>query len=282
MEPGEAHLWYVDPLAVRSPAVLDAYRALLTPEELASAARIRPWAGRHTALVARGLLRTLLSRYCPAVPPADWRFAKGRYGRPEIEAPAGHGRLRFNLTHTDGLAACLLVPDVDCGVDAEALDRAADVDILVPSTLTAREAAALAATPPEERTGRFFRHWTLKEAYAKARGLGLQLPFQQFGFDLGPADGRSPGAVTAHFGAELADRPDDWQFAQWTVAGTHVLAVALRRPAGGELRIVRHHVRHGTRHDLHHDVRHDVHDDIHHDIHHDVQGDGLPEGLPVP
>ncbi|WP_165989751.1 4'-phosphopantetheinyl transferase superfamily protein [Streptomyces sp. YIM 98790] len=252
MEPGEAHLWYVDPLTVRDPALLDSYRELLTPEELAEVARIRPWNGRHNALVARGMIRTLLSRCCPGVPPAAWRFSRGRYGRPEIGAPDGYGTVRFNISHTDGLIACLLVRDVDCGVDVESMTRDADVEILVPSTLTAREAAALAAVAPRDRTGRFFRYWTLKEAYAKARGLGLQLPFEQFGFELPETAGGGTG-ITARFGPELADRPENWQFGQWTVTGGHVLAVALRRPAGGELRIV----------------------------HHKGLPDGLPDGLPV-
>ena len=46
------------------------------------------------------------------------------------------------------------------------------------------EVAALGALPEAARPDRFFDYWTLKESYIKARGLGLQLPLDQFSFHL--------------------------------------------------------------------------------------------------
>ena len=56
---------------------------------------------RHTSLVTRALVRTVLSRYAD-VSPGDWRFVANEYGSPEIDEPSEERCLRFNLSHTEG------------------------------------------------------------------------------------------------------------------------------------------------------------------------------------
>ena len=48
-----------------------------------------------------------------------------------------------------------------------------------PVTLSYQELRAL---PPERQKERFFEYWTLKEAYIKARGMGLSIPLGKFSF----------------------------------------------------------------------------------------------------
>jgi 4'-phosphopantetheinyl transferase len=64
----------------------------------------------------------------------------------------------------------------------------------------------------------------LKEAYIKARGLGLALPLGQFSF--ARHDDRPP---TISFAAALPDDPATWQFAQYWPTRDHRMAVAVRR-----------------------------------------------------
>ena len=56
--------------------------------------------------------------------------------------------------------------------------------------LSASERAALEELPLEARAERFTTLWTLKEAYAKAVGMGLRMDFSALAFDLLP-DGRT-------------------------------------------------------------------------------------------
>ena len=51
-----------------------------------------------------------------------------------------------------------------------------------------REVDALFALPDEQHTEAFFRCWTRKEAYIKAKGAGLAIPLASFAVSLAPED----------------------------------------------------------------------------------------------
>jgi 4'-phosphopantetheinyl transferase len=174
--------------------------------------------------VTRALVRTTLSAYCPSVEPRAWTFETGPFGRPEILAPPSSPRLRFNVSHTDGLIACAVAVERDIGVDVEETRRTIDVEI-ADRYFSPSEIHELRSLPAEARPSRFFDYWTLKEWYIKARGLGLQLPLDQFAFRIGTA----PPTVGIAFGPEIEDDPASWQFELRRLTPRHRLAVAIRR-----------------------------------------------------
>lgn len=180
-------------------------------------------ADRLAYLAAHGLTRHALSARTPSVPPEAWTFRTGPRGRPEVDGPAPHDVLLFNLSHTKDVVACVVTDGVPCGIDVERSDGAADVDLLARGVLTAAERHRLDGLDGAARRAEFFRHWTLKEAYAKARGDGVLLPLDRCEFD--------PSAEPIH--ARLAPSLDDderaWRFEQWHEKGC-VVALALRVP----------------------------------------------------
>ena len=233
MPPPPAHevdLWYAAP-ADCGPDALAAWEAWLSPEERARHRRYAFAKDRDLYLVARGMVRSVLSGYT-GVPPAAWRFAADPNGKPAVAAPAGHGAFRFNLTHTDGLVACAVAVGREVGVDAEDIERRGDPENLARHYFAAAENAQLARVPAGRRRELFFRFWTLKEAYLKARGLGLSLPLGDFAFDLATA-----GPPTITFAPGLDDDPRAWQFAEVRPTPRHVLALAVRRTAEADLPI---------------------------------------------
>ncbi|MCA1586150.1 MAG: 4'-phosphopantetheinyl transferase superfamily protein [Acidobacteria bacterium] len=130
-------------------------------------------------------------------------------------------RLRFNLSHTHGLVACVAAVGCDVGVDVEWMDRALTNDI-AERFFSPHEAAELRRLPDAEQSRVFFDYWTLKEAYIKARGLGLAIPLDQFSFRLRPP---APPAIA--FEPALDDDPARWQFAQTTPTPRHRLGLAI-------------------------------------------------------
>ncbi len=138
---------------------------------------------RRLYLAAHALTRALLGA-CVGAGPEALSFEIDGFGRPHLVA-SGAGaasRLVFSLSHTRGVVACAAWRDGEVGVDVEGLARARDELALARSFFAASEAQALERLDGAARAERFMATWTLKEAYAKARGLGLNLPFTSFEF----------------------------------------------------------------------------------------------------
>ena len=89
------------------------------------------------------------------------------------------------------------------------------------------EVEALQALPDRAaQLDRFFDHWTLKEAYMKARGIGVSLGLGNFWYDL---EAGRPLRIT--FSEAIEDEPDAWQLRLLEPSERHRAAVALRGPA---------------------------------------------------
>lgn len=175
--------------------------------------------GRRQYLAGRILVRTTLSRYAD-VEPREWRFDVNAYGRPHVAWPQQYSTLQFNLSHTDGLAACAVAKAGEVGVDVENMARDLDVTSLAPSVFAENEVAAISRSPASDRIRLFYSYWTLKEAYIKARGMGLSLPLDGFWFD---HEGANP---QIHFLPTCPDDSNRWHFREHMATPRHKLALA--------------------------------------------------------
>jgi 4'-phosphopantetheinyl transferase len=223
LPPDEVHVWLVEPEQIEEPRLLEAYLGLLSPEEREKQRRFHFERHQRQYLVSHALVRLTLSRYAP-VEPRAWSFVTNEYGCPRVEGEGSAG-LRFNLSHTDGMAMVAVARDVDVGVDVEDALRKGETVALAERFFAPSEVAALRALEVPRQRERFFEYWTLKEAYIKARGMGLSLPLEQFAFELRP--GEHPRIA---FDPRLKDEPEAWHFVQLRPSTRHLAAVAVRRP----------------------------------------------------
>jgi 4'-phosphopantetheinyl transferase len=204
---------------------LDAFAEVLSADERIGVQRfVRP-DDRVRYALGRALVRVMLSQFAP-VDPREWRFRLTAHGRPELDMGEDLAAIRFNLSHTRGLIASVVAHGRDVGVDVEYIDRDLTQDI-AGRYFSPLERAALEGLPAAEQARAFFDYWTLKEAYIKARGLGLTLPLRHFSFILRPG---TPPAI--RFSPELPDDEGSWQFVQHSPTPMHRLAVAIR--SGGQ------------------------------------------------
>jgi 4'-phosphopantetheinyl transferase len=227
----EVHVWLTRPEDVGDSEHVAACRAMLSDDERQRLARLRRERDRQAFLVAHALVRSALSRYAD-VPPEAWTFAANHWGRPEIAGPGALPALHFSLSHTSGLTACAVALGCDCGVDVESFDRGGDPLRIARRVLSPKELADLEAQAAEAQRERFLAYWTLKEAYVKARGLGLTHPLREFSFTL------TGDRVRIEFAAPADDVASSWQFASLRPTPRHVLAVAVRRGESPERRFV--------------------------------------------
>jgi len=207
--------------------------AVLSAEERARAARFVAERHRRQFVLAHGLVRAALSRRAPNVDPAAWRFVYDRHGRPFVAGPRTDNPLHFSLSHTEGCVACATSSSAAVGIDVEATDRRCAHLAIAEFAFSPAEIAALRGLPPAELIDRFFDYWTLKEAYIKARGMGLRLPLDQFSIQIQPQ--RRIGIV---FAPEFGDDAGRWCFTQASPSPRLRLAIADGSGQNGGLPII--------------------------------------------
>ena len=227
----DVHVWCTFCDEIRDETLLDAYERLLSADERQRRSRFVFARDRHRFLVTRALVRTVLSRYTD-VAPADWTFVVNTYGRPEI-APRHPlaGMLSFNIAHTTGLVVLGVACGRALGVDTENVRREAPLEIAA-RFFAPTEVAALHALPEPEQSRRFFEYWTLKEAYLKARSMGLSLPLHEFAVRF---IGDRGVALSVDGEAADAESPLLWQF---SVTDGYLVAVCAGRTESGQARVV--------------------------------------------
>ena len=208
---------------------------LLTPEETARGARFVRAVDRDAFVLTRALVRTTLSRY-GSTAPADWRFVTNRVRvsvprrRPGRGAALAVQRLAHRRARRSGRR---LAVRASASTSRAWRDRVLEA---VPERHFAPdEVRALRALPVAHQPRVFFDYWTLKEAYIKARGMGLALPLDGFAFTL--HDGAPP---TIRFADGFDDLDGRWQFRQAWPTPTHRLALAVESPAADVRMTLRH------------------------------------------
>ena len=228
LTPGRIDVYLVSPESVTGDDILHALAAVLDQREQSRWRALEFAADRHDFLVSHALLRFALSRHA-SVPPAAWSFAANQYGRPEIASPAIGNGLRFNLSHTRGLIAVAVGRERDVGIDVENATGELSIEA-AESILSPTEIRHLHELPEELGREHLFALWTLKEAYAKARGQGFSLPLSEFSFDFD----EPPTEIT--LASDSGAEPGNWLFEFHRPSAAHCLAVAYEAAKLGKAR----------------------------------------------
>lgn len=213
---GASVVWWVDLADVlRAPHAPDT--ALLDAGERERAARFVREGDRRAFIAAHVLARAMLTAALGG-PAAAWRFVEGEKGKPALD-PGHASGAEFNLSHTATGVACAVSLIHRVGVDIENRWREGQYLGLAEAYFAPAEVAALRAAPAGSQQRLFFATWTLKEAYIKARGMGLSLPLDQFAIALDPP--------RISFEAALEDDPGAWTLAHLEPDDRHTIAVAV-------------------------------------------------------
>jgi 4'-phosphopantetheinyl transferase len=177
---GEVHSWCAS-LDV-SPETSARLYATLTPDERIRSARFQFERDQQRFIVARGALRDLLGRYLQ-IQPGKINFVYNAFGKPDL-GPEFANRLKFNLSHSAGLALIAIATASDVGVDLEYIRAQFDCADIARRFLSTAEVDYLTALPSHLYAEAFFSCWTKKEAYLKACGDGLAIPLNSFSVPL--------------------------------------------------------------------------------------------------
>jgi len=177
----EVHVWRAG--LVQPPAVIAALAQTLSDDERARAARFHFERDRSAYTVARGALRSLIGRYL-GLSPDQLVFGYRDKGKPYLASP--QGELRFNVSHSGGLALLAFVRSREIGVDIEQRRQLSDLVSLARTSFSPNEYAVFSRLPTADHVEAFFSCWSRKEAFIKATGEGVS---QLADFDVSLAPG---------------------------------------------------------------------------------------------
>jgi len=215
----EVHVWRA---SLDQPKSLsETFLRTLAADERARAGRFYFAKDREHFIVARGVLRAILSGYLNRLPECV-AFCYGPHGKPALAGETGADAIRFNVAHSRGVALYAVTRGREVGIDLERIRLDLAVMEIAGRFFSRREVATLGTLPTEAQRHAFFRGWTRKEAYIKARGEGLSLPLDEFDVSLAPGE---PAAV-------LGTQRDPCEAFRWSLrelplAADYVAALAV-------------------------------------------------------
>jgi 4'-phosphopantetheinyl transferase len=180
----DVHVWRAT--LPQPPTVVNHLQNILSVEERARARRFYFEKDRKAFIVAHGLLRILLGSYLDC-DPSLLRFQTNTYGKPALDL-SQEPALHFNLSHSHELVLYAFTYSREIGIDIEYMRPAIAYEELARHSFSLHEQAALRSLPAEAQREGFFNCWTRKEAYIKARGMGLSLDLRLFDVSLKPGE----------------------------------------------------------------------------------------------
>lgn len=172
------HVWLITLSALRNK--LHFFEEILSKEELNKASKFRFDKDRQQFIITRGILRYLSGNYLK-INPKDVNLIYSEFGKPYFDM---YTTLKFNVSHAEDMAVIGFVHNYDFGIDVEYTKRTFDVLDIVDNYFSKQEIKALHKIARPLQTEAFYRGWTRKEAFIKAKSKGLSFPLDSFSISI--------------------------------------------------------------------------------------------------
>ena len=179
LEEKQVHLWKIDMESLKKD--VKSYCSLLNEKELIRTKTYRFQKDHDTFVVTRSVLRLLLGRYLTS-DPRKLDFKYGKNGKPFLEGK--HAPIEFNVSHSGSLAIIGVVKGYPLGVDVEYMKPDLNFLELAQDFFSLGEIQKLKSLPENQLQVAFYRCWTRKESFIKAKGIGLGYPLDAFSVSL--------------------------------------------------------------------------------------------------
>lgn len=223
----EVHLWITKPGDYHGKSADAAYEALLGAAEARHYGELAQADHRREYLIGRVFLREVLAAYSGTAA-SELEFENNASGKPRLTASAADLPLMFNFSHGADLMTCAVTRTGEVGVDVETISQDRGMVEVADHYFSTIELAGLEALGAVDQQSQFFRIWTLKEAYIKARGEGHSQALDSFSF-------YCPQPSTIRLVAQ-GEEVKGWSFWSLQPVAGQMIAVAVQS-AGAKLRV---------------------------------------------
>ena len=178
IEKDQVHVWQVH-LNSTSSHPMEITKAL-SSDELEQANKFKFPEDREHFILRRNQLRTILSKYY-GCQPREIIFRYNSYKKPFIYMPELK-RIKFNMSFSGDLMLVGISKHNDIGIDIEKVHEMHDLENIAFENFSSQELKYLNGTL--DITNTFFKIWTRKEAFIKAKGEGIYHPLKSFCVDI--------------------------------------------------------------------------------------------------
>jgi 4'-phosphopantetheinyl transferase len=167
---GSVHVWLVELDAAGFDARV--WQERLSGEEQARAARFHFDRDQRRFITAHVALRNIIAGYLKTGA-ATLQFEEGQNGKPKLAPPFDAAGVEFNLSHSHERAVLAVNHGHEIGIDIEFAKADFEFLDVAGHFFTPREVTALRGLPAPLQRQAFYKCWTSKEAFLKAKGTGL-------------------------------------------------------------------------------------------------------------
>lgn len=150
---------------------IDEWFELMSDERKQAVSRMQVEHKRNLRIAADALCRKAISEFC-GISPADIVFVYNEKGKPYAKGLPVH----FNISHSGDIAVCA-VSESEIGIDIE---KIRSVNPRISDKFATEEENEYISTSENG----FFEIWTLKEAYFKCIGTGLDANIKNVSFEI--------------------------------------------------------------------------------------------------
>ncbi|WP_418603971.1 4'-phosphopantetheinyl transferase family protein [Hwangdonia sp.] len=175
LKPNIIHTWLVN-FDDKDEDAINKYYYLLSEDEKKRASKYKFHKDKRCYIITKGALRLLSERYLN-IDARAITFDYGKYGKPDFSF---NTNLKFNISHSGDILALSFVKEFDIGVDIEKIKDNFDVFEIASNFFSTLEIETLKKVPKEKQVEYFYRCWTRKESFIKAKAKGLSFPLDSF------------------------------------------------------------------------------------------------------
>lgn len=172
--PNQTHLWYIK--FNKQLNNVPFFTSILSDDEKEKASKFRFKKDQNQFILSRGALRVLSANYLN-IDAKNIVFKYGKYGKPEFDF---NSDLKFNVSHSGNFGIIGFVKNFDIGIDIEKIKNDFDVLDIASNYFSELEIETIKKLPKEKHVEYFYRCWTRKESFIKAKSLGLTFPLDSF------------------------------------------------------------------------------------------------------
>lgn len=211
--PTDVHVWRF-PLG--NPGLANA-AGHLTDDERTRATSMASQTARQVYVASQSALREVLAGYTHTLP-RELDIVRAQRGKPMLAPPCAE--VHFNVSHS-GDWGVVAVASVEVGVDVERVNPRRPSARIADRFMTEGERGLLALRAGSHGDAAFFMVWSRKEAYLKAVGVGLAVPFSK-------VDSSTARLPELDGQGRQAPGSSPWAVAEFFVDDRHPAAVVAR------------------------------------------------------